>query len=80
MYIGGKGLANEYLNLEEETQRKFISIKLENGDITRLYRSGDLAYRNTQGEIVYCGRKDMQEKIRGFRVELTDIKRRLIKI
>jgi len=79
MYIGGKGLANEYLNLEEETQRKFISIKLENGDITRLYRSGDLAYRNTQGEIVYCGRKDMQEKIRGFRVELTDIKKKIDK-
>lgn len=79
LYIGGKGLAKEYINLEEETQRKFISFKTSNGNRSRIYRSGDLAYRNNMGDVIYCGRKDMQEKIRGYRVELTDIKKKIDK-
>src|SRR5262249_33968207 len=35
----------------------------------RLYRSGDLGRRLTDGEIEYLGRIDQQVKIRGFRVE-----------
>src|SRR5262249_29833093 len=39
----------------------------------RLYRSGDLAQINANGEMEYLGRMDHQVKIRGFRVELGEI-------
>ncbi|CAG8406371.1 unnamed protein product [Penicillium salamii] len=39
----------------------------------QLYRSGDLVRYMSDGTLVYVGRKDAQVKIRGQRVELTEI-------
>ncbi len=39
----------------------------------RIYRMGDLGYRQSDGSIAIAGRKDSQVKIRGFRVELGEI-------
>ena len=39
----------------------------------RLYKTGDLVQYNTDGTLVFMGRKDAQVKINGQRVELTDI-------
>ncbi|WNZ06253.1 AMP-binding protein [Streptomyces sp. 11x1] len=40
-------------------------------------RTGDLAYRGPQGELYFCGRLDSQVQIRGNRVELGEVERRL---
>lgn len=40
---------------------------------TRTYRTGDLGRRLPDGSIKFEGRKDFQIKIRGFRVELSEI-------
>ncbi|PRH77888.1 AMP-dependent synthetase [Streptomyces solincola] len=42
-----------------------------------VFRTGDLAFRGTGGELYYCGRTDSQVQIRGNRVELGDIESRL---
>ena len=39
----------------------------------RLYMTGDLAFYNTEGTMEFIGRKDLQVKIRGQRVELGEV-------
>ena len=42
------------------------------------YRTGDLVWRNKDGQLMFAGRKDRQIKIRGYRVELNEIESVLI--
>lgn len=70
LYIGGAGLAKEYLNRPELTEKKFLPSPFSKG---RLYRTGDLARYRANGEIEFIGRIDNQVKIRGFRIELGEI-------
>lgn len=73
IYIGGDCVARGYLNHEELTKKKFIEIDKFTASPLRLFRTGDLAKYNENGEIVYIGRADAQVKVRGFRVELSEI-------
>jgi len=70
--IGGPGVALGYLGRPELTAERFIVDPLSEKK-TRLYRSGDLARRRPDGELVYLGRADQQVKINGFRIELGEI-------
>lgn len=74
IYIGGNGLAKEYLNDEEITNQKFI-IHPETGE--RLYETGDLGRYLNDGNIEFLGREDFQIKIRGHRIELGEIENTL---
>jgi amino acid adenylation domain-containing protein len=73
LYIGGEGLAREYLNQTELTAEKFIPHIFSNQPKTRLYKTGDLARYLPDGNIEFLGRIDNQVKIRGFRIELSEI-------
>lgn len=68
--IGGLGLALQYINNPEMTEKKFIIPPFTD---KRYYRSGDLAFINKQGEIEYKGRIDEQVKLRGYRIEIGEI-------
>lgn len=70
IYIGGEGLARGYLRRPELTMEKFVRNPLSSDPSARLYRSGDLAHYNANGDIEFDGRIDLQVKIRGFRIEL----------
>ena len=75
LHIGGKSLAEGYLNRPGLSEQQFISHPLAGKG--RLYKTGDLALRRPDGQIVYLGRCDEQVKIRGMRIELGDITRHL---
>ena len=47
--------------------------KETNGVTTTYYKTGDLAYIDTDGDYLFCGRMDNQIKIQGYRVELAEI-------
>ena len=66
--IAGIGLARGYLNAPELTAATFVQ---KNG--SRLYRTGDLGLLRRDGCIEFLGRRDEQVKVRGYRIELTEI-------
>jgi amino acid adenylation domain-containing protein len=75
LYIAGEGLARGYLNREDLTAECFVTHFFDGEDISQtLYKTGDLAYWNENGSVQYSGRIDNQVKLRGYRVELDEIK------
>jgi amino acid adenylation domain-containing protein/thioester reductase-like protein len=73
LYIGGVGVAREYLNRSDLNATKFLYAPSEQSANGRLYRTGDLGRYLSDGNIEFLGRIDHQVKIRGFRVELGEI-------
>lgn len=71
IYIERIGLSSGYMHMSEETSKKFIQSPFDEGKI--LYKTGDLAYMTSNGEIMYAGRVDEQVKISGYRIELEEI-------
>jgi acyl carrier protein len=76
IYIGGENLAAGYLNLHELTAQRFIDSPFDKQQ--KLYKTGDLAYVDYTGNIIYLGRNDDQVKIRGYRIELAETKNALL--
>lgn len=68
LYIGGMGVAKGYRNLPEKTSAAFVEY---NGQ--RMYRSGDYAKWDKDGNVMIFGRMDNQVKLRGLRIELDEI-------
>ena len=71
--ILGSGLALGYWNSPEITEKVFVQNPLNTEYHQRLYRSGDLAYVNEEGLIIFLGRKDGQVKVKGNRIELGEV-------
>ena len=71
LYIGGKGLFQEYINEPVLTSEKLLPTKI--GASKKLYKSGDLV-RWIDGNLEFIGRKDQQVKINGYRVEPDEVK------
>jgi amino acid adenylation domain-containing protein len=73
LFIGGIPLARGYLNRPELTAQKFVPDPFSGRPGARLYKTGDLAEWNNEGELEYVRRIDQQIKLRGYRIELQEI-------
>lgn len=73
LYIGGDGLARDYLRRPELTAEKFVPHPYSAEPGARLYRTGDLVRYLSDGNIDFLKRMDQQVKIRGFRIEPGEI-------
>ncbi|MBZ5643404.1 MAG: amino acid adenylation domain-containing protein, partial [Acidobacteriia bacterium] len=73
LYLGGIGVGHGYLNEEKRTAEVFILDPFAREPGKRLYKTGDLARYQPDGNIEFLGRRDHLAKIRGFRVELGEI-------
>ncbi|RYE26024.1 MAG: amino acid adenylation domain-containing protein [Sphingobacteriales bacterium] len=72
IHIGGVGVGMGYLP-GSPSQDRFMADNFSSDAGARLYRTGDLARFNDYGELEFMGRNDSQIKIRGMRVELSEI-------
>ncbi|KAL2825061.1 hypothetical protein BDW59DRAFT_146754, partial [Aspergillus cavernicola] len=74
LVLEGPTLAREYLNDPVKTAQRFIhSPPWLPGPGRRVYKTGDLVQYLPDGSVRYIGRKDFQVKIRGMRLDLTDL-------
>nr|WP_268073050.1 AMP-binding protein [Burkholderia gladioli] len=73
IHIGGAGVARGYLNQPALSAARFLRDPFSETPQARMYRSGDLARYQPDGNLVFLGRNDDQVKIRGFRIELGEI-------
>ena len=71
--VRGPSLAMGYYNDPEKTSKVFVQNPLNKHYQEYIYRTGDVAYWNEYGEIMYVGRKDSQIKHNGYRIDIGEI-------
>ncbi|WP_405776074.1 non-ribosomal peptide synthetase [Streptomyces sp. NBC_00859] len=74
MFLAGPRLANGYLHRRTLTAQHFLADPYGPPG-TRMYATGDRARRRADGALEFLGRRDRQAKIRGHRVELSEVER-----
>ena len=75
LHLSGYGVSYGYLNDEELTKERFIENPFKKGE--KLYRTGDICRLNENGLVEFIGRSDDQIKLRGYRIELSEIENNL---
>ncbi|HEY4972662.1 MAG TPA: amino acid adenylation domain-containing protein, partial [Steroidobacteraceae bacterium] len=74
LFIGGAQVARGYAARPDLSAASFI----QHPQFGRLYKSGDIVAEMLDGALEYKGRRDLQVKLRGQRLELGEIEARLL--
>lgn len=69
IYVSGNCVGNGYKNNPVKTKENFLYLK----DFGRVYKTGDFARWDYDGNIHFIGRKDNQVKYRGYRIDMGEI-------
>ena len=74
LYIGGPAVAAGYINRPDLTAERFVNDCFDgSAQGGKLYRTSDMVRLGKNGELYFLGRIDGQIKLRGFRIELSEI-------
>lgn len=68
LWISGGQVTAGYWKAPEKTAEAMVNV-----GGTRFYKTGDRCFVDAEGCIIYCGRKDSQVKVQGYRIELSEI-------
>ncbi|KAL6705717.1 hypothetical protein ACN47E_006506 [Coniothyrium glycines] len=83
LLLEGGAVGVGYLNDPEKTAQSYISQVswldgVHHDGKPRVYKTGDLVKYNMDGTMLYLGRKDSQTKVRGQRLELSEVEHHLM--
>lgn len=74
LWAAGGQVSRGYLNRPEQTAKAFTANPFCNErNYERVYHTGDVVRYMADGSIQFIGRRDAQVKVRGFRIELTEV-------
>ena len=77
IYIGGIQVGDGYIGKAEMTAEKFLKNPFGPG---KIYKSGDIGRWTFDGKVQCLGRIDNQVKLRGLRIELSEIENEILKM
>ena len=78
--VRGSSLALGYWNNPERTAKGLVQNPLNQAYPELIYRTGDLGYWNSRGEVMFLGRRDFQIKHLGYRIELGEIEHAVLQV
>ncbi|MFC9262380.1 amino acid adenylation domain-containing protein [Streptomyces hydrogenans] len=73
LWTSGDGLARGYAGRPDLTAERFTTPDRGPLQGVRMYRTGDLATLRDDGALDFLGRRDLQVKVNGYRIELAEI-------
>lgn len=76
--IIGPSVSKGYFNDIDMTEKSFFSDYYKEKKCAG-YKTGDIGYYK-DGKLYYCGRRDFQIKLSGYRIEIEDIEKNLLKV
>ena len=77
IYIAGIQVGEGYIGKKELTEQRFLNNPFGPG---KIYKSGDIGRWTFDGKIQCLGRIDNQIKLRGLRIELSEIEDEIAKM
>lgn len=80
LVIRGPHIMQGYWNKEEETNKVLKQNPIYTFLNEKVLYSGDLVRISNKNQYIYCGRKDEQIKILGYRIELGDLDNTILKM